>query len=104
MTSTPSMSLRELGDDEYLDGELYGLSLANPLGRAITSERWLNMPEARQSFWLNEFSSPRVKFVGTVLSPMRQQVELTVLYYDSAGNTGHKVSFCITLNDFNRFM
>ena len=104
MAIAPSMSLRELGDDEYDDGEVYGLTLTTPLGRAITSERWLNMDPARQAFWLNEISTPRVKFVGTVLSPQRQQVELTVIYYDSAGNTGHRVSFCITLNDFNRFI
>ena len=97
------MSQDELGDDEYEDGELYVLSLATPLGRAITSERWLNVDQTVQAFWLNEMASPRVKFIGTVLSRVRQQVELSIIYYDGAGNTGQKRSFCISLADFGRF-
>ena len=103
MIVIPSMSDAELGDHEYEDGELYPLTLTNALGRAITSERWLNIEQARQSFWLTEMQSPNVKFIGTVLSRVRQQVELNIIYYDSAGNTGRKYSFCITLEDFGRF-
>ena len=104
MTITPSMSMKELGDHEYDDGELYPLTPTNALGRAITSERWLNVAPACQSYWLAEISSPRVKFVGTVLSRVRQQVELHVIYYDRSGNTGHQRSFCITLENFGRFL
>ena len=98
------MSVRELGEGEYEDGEVYPISLTNALGQAITTERWLNMDQSRQAFWLAEMSSSRVKFVGTVLSRVRQQCELTIVYYDSVGNTGHKISFCISLENFGRFL
>lgn len=99
-----SMSLERLSDDQYDDGELYRLDIASPLGQALLSERWLNLPLNQQLYWLSEVYSPRVKFVGTVLSRVRAQVELTFIYRDSIGNTGHQVSFCVSLPNFQRFL
>ena len=104
MHGTVSMSLKQLSDNEYDDGELYQLDVSNSLGQALLSERWLNLPLQHQIYWLSEVYSPRVKFVGTVLSRVRQQVELTYIYHDSIGNTGHQVSFCVSLPDFHRFL
>ena len=99
-----SMSLQPLTDNQYDDGELHQLNPTNALGQSLLSERWLNLPLSHQTYWTSEMYSPRVKFVGTVLSSVRQQVELTFIYRDSIGNTGHQVSFCVSLSNFSRFL
>lgn len=104
MAGPQSMSIRRLSDNQYDDGELYRLDLSNPLGQALLAERWLNMPLNHQTYWLSELYSPRIKFVGTVLSRVRKQVELTYIYHDRIGNTGHQVSFCVSLPNFSRFL
>ena len=103
MAGVQSMSLQELTGNQYDDGEIYPLDITSPLGQALLLEQWLNLPSSHQAYWISEMYSPRVKFVGTVLSRVRQQVELTYVYRDSIGNTGHRVSFCVSLPDFSRF-
>ena len=103
MAPVQSMSIQRLTDNQYDDGEIYQMDPSSDLGRALLSEPWLNMPSNHRDYWISEMYSPRVKFVGTVLSQMRQQVELTYIYRDSIGNTGHEVAFCVSLANFSRF-
>ena len=103
MAPVQSMSVQRLTDNQYEDGEIYQLDPSSALGQALLSEQWLNIPSDHRIYWLSEMYSPRVKFVGTVLSQMRQQVELTFIYRNSIGNTGHEVSFCVSLENFSRF-
>ena len=98
------MSIRPLGDSEYDDGEVYPITLTTPIGLALINDRWLNFSEERQAYWLSELSSPRIRFAGTVISRVRRQVELTIIYADQRGASGRQVSFCITLPDFDRFL
>ena len=98
------MSTSELGDGEYENGELIPVSMTDPLVRAIMYEPWLNVPDGLRAHWLSEMSSPRIKFIGTVLSRVRKQVELTLIYRDQTGATSHQRSICISLSHFERFL
>ena len=100
----PSYSTAPLGDNEYEDGELVPISSTTVLGRAVMFDPWLNFTPAQHAFWLNEISSPQVKFVGTVLSAARKQVELHIIYRNQAGETSYEEKFCITLPGFERFL
>ena len=99
-----SMSLRALGDDEYDDGEVIPVSLESPVVQALINEPWLNMCDNRREYWLSELRSLRIRFAGTIISRVRRQVELTLIYKDRIGGHGHQISFCITLADFDRFL
>ena len=104
LQSEPSMSIRRLTSGEYESNEMTPISLTTPLGRAIVNEEWLNMEPSQQEYWLRELSSLHVEYAGTIISSVRKQVELTLIYRDTALNHGHQVSFCITLADFERFL
>ena len=103
-SSAQSMSTEELTDGEYDNGELIAISMTSPLVQAILYEPWLNVSNDQREVWLSELSSPRVKFAGTVLSHVRKQVELTLIYRDQNGETSHQRSICISLADFDRFL
>ena len=97
-----SFSLSPLGDNEYDDGEVYRLDQTTELGRAIMHEQWLNMTTRHRSYWLSVINSGRCRFVGTVWSSVRRQVELTLIFNDSTFLGGSTV-FCITLSNPSRF-
>ena len=103
-SSAQSMSTSELTDGEYENGELIAVSMTSPLTRAIMYEPWLNVSNSQRDIWLSELSSPWIKFAGTVLSRVRKQVELTLIYRDQYGETSHQRSICISLADFDRFL
>ena len=99
-----SLSTEPLSDGEYDDGELIPVDFTSTLGRAILHDRWLNFDEAAQAHWVRELRSPQIKFIGTVLSRPRKQVELHLIYKNAAGGTSHERVFCISFQKFNLFL
>ena len=100
----PSYSREPFTSADYLDGEIYRLEEESILGQAILCERWLNMTTAEQSRWVNLMRSPVTRFAGTILSPNRQQVELTLCFYRPLPEIGMHATVCITLAQFQRFL
>ena len=95
-----SMSLTPLEDDEYEDGEVYPINFNTGIGKAIAEEEWLNISDDHRNYWLAVMRSNRIRFVGTVLSKKRKQVEITIVFRDAQSGM---VNFCITLEDIDRF-
>ena len=96
----PSMSLSPLKDGEYDDGEVYRIDFTRGIGQAIAEEEWLNVPAEHQRYWLAVMRSSRCRFIGTVISRVRGQVELTIIFREATSGT---VNFCITLDNMDRF-
>ena len=101
----PSLSKLPLGTNDYCDGEVYDLYDRDrqELCSAIMTELWLNVSPNFQQYWLSVIRSDLVRFVGTVVSRSRCQVEITVRFRSPHALHGHMSSFCITLERFNRF-
>ena len=97
-----SYGTHPLGDDEYSDGEVYPLDQTSELGRALLEEPWLNMTSAQREKWVGMILNGQCRFVGTVWSNIRLQVELTLIFTDSS-LYGGSVTFCVTLSNPHRF-
>ena len=100
----PSYSREPFVTGDYADGEIYPLDEASELGQAILRERWLNVTTAEQADWRALLRVPTVRFVGTVISSRRQQVELTVCFQQPHPVYGLYASISITLARFQRFL
>ena len=101
----PSMSPRPLNGTDYVDGEIYDLNLPSRaiLREALLNEQWANMSTYSRQHWLGLMFSSTVRFVGTVLSPIRRQVEITIVFEQRHPVYGRIVAFCVTPFDFHRF-
>ena len=98
-----SLSQTRLSDSEYTDGELHPLLAGSLLRSCLMEETWLNCGPETQNFFQNLLRNPHY-FSGTILSQVRQQVELTVITYDTNGTSpGAIFVICVTLADFSRF-
>ena len=102
---SPSMSSRPLDGSEYTDGEVYDINTPGRalLRNALIEESWVNMSESSRQAWLDLMFSDMVRFVGTVLSAVRSQVEITIVFNEPHPLYGGMVSFCVTLFRFWRF-
>ena len=94
-----SFSTARLGDGEYEFGEILSLVETPILTEALLHERWENHDLAAEAYWKATIQSDRVRFVGTVLSDVRRQIELTVVFREPE----RVETFCVTLGDYNRF-
>ena len=96
---------RLLGNNEYDDGQIYRLVPGSTLDQAIRNERWLNMTDASRRRWLRLINGPSTTFVGTVLSPQRRQIELSVMIIVDPNRPDNRwcVQTMITLENFDRF-
>ena len=101
----PSLSTRELSAGEYHDGELHCLHATSRtvLKTALLGEPWLNVSDDTRNHWLALMRSPSVRFVGTVISRPRQQVEVSVVFSQPHPVYGGVGSICVTLSHFSRF-
>ena len=99
------MSTRSLGASEYRDGEVHDLNAPNRavLRTALMQEDWLNMSDATRRYWLQLMTSESVRFVGTVISLVRSQIEITIVFSEAHPLYPGMVSFCVTLSNFWRF-
>ena len=98
------MSCQPLKENEYNDGEIVALNRTPMLQAALMTERWLNMPEGLQNHWLRTIRSGVLRFVGTILSEVRQQVEVTLIYPEDSPQTETYIHFCVSLPNFRRFL
>ena len=100
-----SLSTQPLEGDDFEDGEIYSLELPSRsiLRQAIQNEMWLNMALETRQYWLDLMSSARVRFVGTVVSHARRQVEITIVFSEDHPLFGGMVAFCVSLVAFHRF-
>ena len=94
-----SFSTARLGDGEYEFGEIVSLAETPVLTQALLNERWENHNLVAEAHWKAVIQSDRVRFVGTVLSDVRRQIELTVVFRDPE----RVETFCVTLGNYNRF-
>ena len=100
-----SLSTLPLRGGDFDDGEIYALDLPSrsTLRQAILSEIWLNMALETQQYWLELMSSSNVRFLGTVVSHVRRQVEITIVFTEAHPIYSGMVAFCISLAAFHRF-
>ena len=99
MVNEGSFSTAKLGDDEYDDGTLVPLSETPLLATALLNERWENFSLSEETHWKSVIRSNLLRFVGTVLSDVRRQVEVSLIYREP-----YKIeSFCVTLGNYGRF-
>ena len=101
---SPCLSSRPLLGSEYTDGQIYDLHSEerSELKAALLNEEWINLAESREG-WLGLMLSGQVKFVGTIVSVRRQQVQVTIIFKESHPVFGGLVEFCVTLMNFHRF-
>jgi len=102
---SPSMSSRPLDGSEYTDGEIYDIDTPSRalLRIALIDEPWANMSDLSRQTWLDLMFSDATRFVGTVLSAVRAQVEVTIVFNQPHPQYGGMVAFCVTLFRFQRF-
>ena len=100
----PSYSREPFSSQDYDDGEIYPLDDESRLGQALLRERWLNMDSSEQAYWLGLMRSPSARFVGTIVSSRRRQVELTLCFRDPQPRVGLFATVCVTLAQFQRFV
>ena len=100
----PSYSQEPFTSLDYDDGEIYRLDPESRLGQSLLRERWLNMSSADQAYWHNLLRSPAMRFVGTVISSRRQQVEITMCFHEPQPGVGLYATVCVTLAQFHRFL
>ena len=94
-----SFSSEKLGDNEYEDGTLVPLSETPLLAHALLTERWENFSLNEEAHWKSVLQSNNIRFAGTVLSDVRRQVELSIIYRDP-----YRMDvFCVTLGNYGRF-
>ena len=99
MVNLGSFCVKPLGDDEYENGTIVPLTETPVLTLALLTERWENFDQNDETHWKSVIQSDAPRFVGTVLSDVRRQVEITVVY-----RSPHRVvTFCVTLGDYSRF-
>ena len=98
----PSYSKAPFGTGDYDDGEIKELRTGSSLWHALTGEPWLNWSLTEQFEWKLKMQRP-LKFLGTVVSVPRQQIEVTLIYQDPAGNSTGMETVTVSLLDFHRF-
>ena len=98
-----SYSQLPLDTGDYDDGEVYPLLPNSTLWHALMDELWLNWSLEQQNLWKWKLQQPS-RFVGTVLSRNRQQVEITLIYQDNTGNATGMDTVTVTLANFQRFL
>ena len=100
----PCLSSRPLSGSEYTDGQIYSIDDDSrvTLRVALLSEPWINLAES-QSDLLRLMLSDEAKFVGTMVSVRRQQVQVTIIFKQMHAVYGGQAEFCVTLMDFHRF-
>ena len=101
----PSLSTRDLSDGEYHDGELHCLHSADRvvLKHALLWEPWLNVSDDTRNHWLALMHSSNARFVGTIISRPRQQIEISVVFAQPHPVYGGVGTICVTLSQFSRF-
>ena len=102
--SEPCYDVSSLKTGEYEFGEVIRLNPNSVLGTALLSEPWLNWSSEAQRRWKSIMRLPEIRFVGTVLSATRQQVEVTIISHQHVPTMGLHAEFCVTLADFQRFL
>ena len=100
----PSLSRRPFESNDISDGEIYPLTSDSPLWGPLMTENWLNWPQDMQQMWQHKMRHSDLRFLGYMLSPSRQQVEVTLVYPPSATSAGGIEHAVVTLRDFNRFI
>lgn len=99
-----SLSQAQLSDSDYTDGELRPLTVGSLLQSCLMEETWLNCGPETQNFFQSLLRNPHY-FSGTILSRTRQQVELTIITFDTNGTSpGATYVICVTLANFSRFL
>ena len=99
----PSYSKTPFGTGDYTDGEIKPLLPSSLLWQALLQETWLNWSLEHQRMWKWKLQQP-LKFIGTVMSSSRMQVEITLIYQDNTGNSSGIETVTVTLADFSRFL
>ena len=97
-----SYSQLPFGTGDYDDGEIQPLVTGSILWRALIHEPWLNWSLPAQNLWKWRLQQP-LKFMGTVLSNSRQQIEITLVYQDGTGCSSGMDTVTVTLANFARF-
>ena len=97
-----SYSQLPFGTGDYNDGEIHPLLVGSTLWQALVNELWLNWSLSQQDMWKWRLQQP-LKFVGTVLSHTRQQIEITMVYQDNTGISSGMDTVTVTLANFSRF-
>ena len=100
----PCYDTSSLKDGEYENGEIIRLDPESALGVALLSEVWLNWPLDAQRRWKSIMVLPDIRFVGTIMSPVRQQIEVTIVSRQHVPGMGIHAEFCVTLSNFQRFV
>ena len=101
---SPCLSSKPLLGSEYTDGQIHDLHSEgrSELKAALLTEEWINLAESREG-WIRLMLSEQAKFVGTIVSVRRQQVQVTIIFKQLHPVFGGLVEFCVTLVDFRRF-
>ena len=104
MANRISLSQAAFGDGDYSDGEVKKLTVGSPLWNALHDEIWINCSPTTRQEYLEKLHQP-LYFAGTIVSVVRQQIELTVVPYNAAGTgPGCLEEIAISLTDVNRFL
>ena len=100
----PCYDTASLKTGEYDYGEIIRLDPNSTLGVALLNETWLNWSAIDQDRWKLIMGLPEIRFMGTILSPVRQQIEVTIISRQPIPTMGVHAEFCVTLADFHRFL
>ena len=72
---------------------------------ALLNERWLNFSEEAQAYFVDVLlNDTKVAYKGSILSPTRRQIEITLLFNEPNPCGADRCRFCVTLDSFEQLM
>ena len=103
--SAPVMSNAPLSDTEHNDLIMKPLQETPLRYWALLNDRWLNFSEESQAYFIDVLlTDTKVAYKGSILSPTRRQIEITLLFNEPNPCGADRVRFCVTLECFDQLM
>ena len=99
------MSNAPLSDAEHFDLVMKPLQETPFRYRSLLNDRWLNFSEEAQAYFVDVLlNDNKVAYKGSILSPTRKQIEITLLFNEPNPCGADRVRFCVTLECFEQLM
>ena len=104
-SNDPIMSNAPLSEAEHNELVMKPLQETPLRYWALLNDRWLNFSEEAQAYFVDVLlNDTRVAYKGSILSPTRRQVEVTLLFNESSPCGADRVHFCVTLECFDQLV
>ena len=104
-SNEPVMSNAPLSDAEHHELVMKPLRETPLRYWSLLNDRWLNFSEEAQAYFIDVLlRDDKVAYKGSVLSPTRKQIEITLLFNEPNPCGADSVRFCVTVDRFEQLL